>query len=192
MGRGNSIGDAAQRWCILRTSGGRTLPLVRSLTDIGMEAFTPTETRKHKLRGGKTGTVEKSVPMMPTFVFVRERHLAGLFDILRLPVSPHPSFSFFRHLGEVQCTPDREVERLRDAEQRSKPRAARPTLPVGATVKPKEGPYVGMSGVVQSSKNGNCLVFFGGWMTVEIETLILLSTDVEEAQPPIGKAALAA
>lgn len=190
MGRGNiGDGEAAGRWCILRTSGGKTLPLAKSLTDVGMEAFTPTETRRHKLRAGKKGMVEKAMPMLPTFVFVREHHQAALFEILMMPISPHPAFSFFRHLGVVKGIPDREVERLRDAEQRSKPRAARPTLPVGTTVKPKEGPYAGLSGVVEASKNGDCLVFFGGWMKVEIETLNLQPFDVKDDQPPIGKAA---
>jgi hypothetical protein len=179
-------------WCILRTAGQRTLILAKSLTDAGFDAWTPAETRKHKLRGGKTGEAEKTMALMPTFVFVRCRHLPELHSISTSPSSPHPAFSLFRYLGQFPILADREVERLREIEHRHLPKGQRITMPIGATVRPKEGPYTGMSGIVEASKNGATMVFFGGWMKVKIDTFILERTDIEQMQPISGTAALAA
>lgn len=177
------------KWCILRTAGPRTLPVAESLSEAGFEVWTPVETRRHQLRAGKSGTITTTLPIMPTFVFARNRHQNELAAITRLPVSPHPRFSLFQYLDRVVTVRDSELERLRDAERRAVPKPKRPTLPVGTKVRPDQGPYTGLSGEVVASKNGLCLVFFGGWMTVEIETFQLTPLGVDDAQPPIGNAA---
>lgn len=182
-------GDSYDLWCILRTGGGRTLAVMESLAEADFEVWTPIETRRHNLRGGKSGTVEKTLPIMPTFVFARNCHQADLAAITRMPVSPHPRFSLFHHLDRVVTVKDSEMERLREVERRAVPKPKRPTLPVGTKVKPDHGPYTGLAGEVLASKNGLCLVFFGGWMTVEIETFQLTPLGVDDGQPPIGNAA---
>jgi transcription antitermination factor NusG len=176
-------------WCILRMAGQRTLAVAESLAEAGIEVWTPVETKRHQLRAGKSGSVTTTQPIMPTFVFARSRHQVELAAIARAPISPHPRFSLFHHMDRIVTVKDREMERLRDAERRAVPKPQRPTLPVGTKVRPEQGPYTGLAGEVVSSKNGFCLVFFGGWMTVEIETFQLTPLGVDDAKPPIGNPA---
>lgn len=173
-------------WCVLRMAGARTLPVADSLAEAGFEVWTPTETRKHNLRGGKRGTVQKTLPIMPTFVFAHNRHQADLAAITRLPVSPHPRFTLFHYLDRVVTVKEAEMDRLRAGAHRSIPKPRRPTLTVGTKVVPDQGPYTGLAGEVVASKNGYCLVFFGGWMTVEIETFQLTPLGIDDAKPLIG------
>jgi len=182
-------GPGGQRWCVLRMAGPRTLLVAESLGEAGFEVWTPVEMRRHHRRAGKKGTVTKKLPIMPTFVFAHNRHQDDLAAITRMPVSPHPPFSLFQYLDRIVTVRDSELQRLRDVEIRALPKPKQPTLPVGTKVKPEQGPYTGLSGEVVASKNGICLVFFGGWMTVEIETLQLAPLSVDDDQPPIGSAA---
>lgn len=184
---GDQMGDGL--WCILRMAGPRTLAVAESLAGAGIEVWTPVETKKHQLRAGKAGTVTKTLPMMPTFVFAHNRHQADLAAITRLPVSPHPRFALFRYLDRVVTVKEAEMDRLRAGAHRSIPKPRRPTLPVGTRVVPDQGPYTGLAGEVVASKNGYCLVFFGGWMKVEIETFQLNPLGVDDAKPQIGNAA---
>jgi hypothetical protein len=43
--------DTAGTWCILRTSGGRTVPLARSLAAVGFEVWTPVRTIRRPAPG---------------------------------------------------------------------------------------------------------------------------------------------
>ena len=168
-------------WVILRTSGGRTLALADSLNAVGFEVWTPIETKTHKRRGGKSGTVERKMPMMPTFVFASAARLPDLAAIIELPISPHPAFSIFRYLGRIPLISDASVDALRDGAIRAVPKAKRPTIPVGTKVRATDGPFIGLSGVVEDSRDGYTMVFFGGWMSPKIETLLLSVDDVDDA-----------
>ena len=109
------------RWCILRTSGGQTLPLARSLGRAGFDVWTPARTIRKVLRQG-THTEQRSevdVPILPTFVFARDRDLASLADLAVQRVSPHCAFSIFRHGGRIPLVGDREVAGLRREEERA-------------------------------------------------------------------------
>ena len=108
------------RWCILRTSGGQTLPLVRSLRDAGYEAWSPARTIRRVLFPGKKAEkrIEIDVPILPTFVFVQERHVDALALITRLPISPYPAFSVFHHGGRVPLIGDGQIAGLRAEEER--------------------------------------------------------------------------
>lgn len=110
------------RWCILRTSGGQTLPLARSLSAAGFDAWTPARTVRKTVRA-KTPTgarqFEVELPILPTFVFARERDLAVLADAAVQSVSPHPNFSVFRHGGRIPLVSDGDVAGLRAEEQRA-------------------------------------------------------------------------
>jgi hypothetical protein len=113
-----------QGWCILRTSGPKTLPLARSLVAANIEAWTPTRTikrprpgqRRQLVLGLRREMVEVSVAILPSFVFVRARYLDDLFRIGALPLSPHPSFSIFHDRERVPVVTDASVSGLRDAE----------------------------------------------------------------------------
>lgn len=169
-------------WCILRCAPARTLLLATSLNEGGLEAWTPTATVKRRRPGGRSGVEARDVPLTPTFVFARAVALPELQREARDPRSAHPSFSVFRYYGQIPILSDREVERLRVAERQSTPKALRRTFAPGSTVRPSEGPYAGMNGIVRHSDGRHTLVAFGGWMDVKIETFAIRSADVREVE----------
>ena len=109
------------RWCILRTGGGRTLPLMRSLRAAGFDVWTPARTLRRNIRAktlSGTRQIETEVPILPTFVFAREQDLVALADTAAREPSPHPAFSLFRHAGRVPLVSDGSVAGLRAEEAR--------------------------------------------------------------------------
>lgn len=128
----------------------------------------------------KPGRVEKPAPLLPTFVFARARHLPELYRITRLDVSPHPAFAIFHFNSVVARVSNNEIERLKVLELGMAPKRRRPTVPIGHEVRPNEGAYAGLTGVVQESDGKHTLVAFGGWMNVKIETSILVVGDVHD------------
>lgn len=113
---------ARRGWCILRTSGARTLALAASLNAAGLEAWTPLRTFKRERRGksartdGRRITVEVDAPILPTFVFARVVHILDLESASKDPRSPHPPFSVFHHTGRIPLIADRDVVGLQEAE----------------------------------------------------------------------------
>jgi hypothetical protein len=109
------------RWCILRTDGSKTLPLMRSLSAVRLDVWTPARTIRKVTRPGTRHEQrsELDVPILPTFVFARERDLPVLADITQLSVSPHPGFSIFRYAGRIPLVGDAEVAGLRAEEARA-------------------------------------------------------------------------
>ena len=135
------------RWCILRTSGGQTLPLARSLRAAGFDVWTPArEIRKVVRRGTRAEKrLEIDIAILPTFVFARETDLSALADAATQPtsadpaaavtreddwvprigdceralasISPYPQFSIFRHGGRIPLISDREVAGLQEEER---------------------------------------------------------------------------
>ena len=75
---------SVSHWIILRTSGGQTLPLMRSLRESGFDAWTPAKTFRKKYRAktiSGTREVEVEAPILTTFVFAREHDLEALADL---------------------------------------------------------------------------------------------------------------
>ena len=193
------------RWCILRTSGARTLPLARSLESAGLDVWTPVETQVRR-KPRSTARTEHDLPIMPTFVFARARHLPELAQCLALPVNPHPGFSVFHYLDRIPLLANTELSALRAAEDRAKVRAADrrakgrasgKVIPTGTEVSVSDGSWTGMSGVVEDGDGKFALVAFGGRLRVKIATFLLERTGVEQTQPvgregPAGPAAQAA
>ncbi|SKB27032.1 hypothetical protein [Sphingopyxis flava] len=111
-------------WCILSTSGGRTLPLARSLCDAGMEVWAPTRTirrpapgqRRNLLMGLRRKMIEVDVAILPGFVFARADRISDLAAIAHDPASPHPSFSVFQLGGRAPLVADSSLTGLRDEE----------------------------------------------------------------------------
>lgn len=104
------------RWCILRTAGPRTVALARSLSDGGIQAWTPTFTvRQRATRRGIAR--DRTSPFIPTFVFAPAERLLDLCGIADDPRSQHPPFSVFRHDGRVPLIGEASLAQLRQAEQ---------------------------------------------------------------------------
>jgi hypothetical protein len=177
---------SAQRWCILRTSPGRTLGLAASLADAGLDVWTPTVTQSRRVPRSKQKR-EVEAPIMPTFVFARAEHIADLTAILALPLNPHPAFSIFRHAGRIPLIADGEIAGARaeeDKGKRTKLKAHRHLFAPGTAVSITEGVGLGMSGVVEQGDGKFALVCFGGRMAMKIATFLLRTDEVQAAPLP--------
>ena len=106
-------------WCILRMSRHRTLPVVRSLRAVGIEAWAPSMIeRKRRPRSDKYRDVE--VPVLPEFAFVRSRYEADVLAIEHSPVSRHPAFTVLLHRDMVPKIADAALDPLREYEARAR------------------------------------------------------------------------
>jgi len=116
------MSDAVTRWCILHTSGGRTLALADSLVAAGIDAWTPRKTFRREKPGrcrlidGSKPLVEMAAPILPTIVFVPAGAMAALATIAVDPACPHPPFSLFRHGDRYPLIGAGELRGLRQAE----------------------------------------------------------------------------
>lgn len=174
--QGISGGEAAgDRWCILRTTGARTIPLARSLTEAGFKVWTPTHMTSRRRSRSKV-VVEREMPIAPTFVFAKACHIGELSRVRLLPVSPHPGFSVFSHGGRVPLVSDAEISGLRAAEDREKlkvMKTQRRSFSIGQAVTMDGGCFSGMTGVIEESHGRFALVSFGGTMRVKIDSWLL-------------------
>lgn len=185
-------------WFMIRTSGPKTLALSRSLSTAGLDVWTPIEVRQRR-RPRSKARVELEVPVMPTFVFVRASQLSQITRILAHPMSGHPRFSLFLYDGRIPFIADREVQSLREVEERSRAalkreqrKSQRRTFPAGTEVRVPEGSFAGMSGIVKQGNDRFALVCFGGSMTVKIATFLLEADALQCVRPATGTAAEAA
>jgi hypothetical protein len=181
----------AADWCILRTSGARTLALAKSLAGAGFETWTPMHVLRRQRPRSKV-TIEVDLAIMPTFVFVRANRLADLSAVIAQPVSPHPQFSIFRHFGRYPLIAESEVAGMRKEEERhrlTQLKTKRHVFPKGETVRVTEGPAAGLSGVVQDGDGKFALVAFGGRFRLKIATFLLRTDGVHEAPAHTGIAA---
>lgn len=176
-------------WCILRTSGGNTLPVANALVDAGFEVWTPAimEMRRH----GRS-RVRKQIlsPLASGFVFAREHQIHELVTLSRTPSLTYQvwnsearrmerhgctHFSVFRYQGQYPRVSDRSLDPLRQAEQRAAPRAKIVPLDPGQEVRCPEAGFDGLVGVVQKSKGRHTLVLFPGFsIPVQIDARRLL------------------
>lgn len=175
---------AGMRWCILRTSGGRTLPLANSLLGAGFDVWTPVQTLT-KRRGRTRERIAYDAPIMPTFVFARAYQLVDLARIAAQPSSSHPDFSIFRHLGRVPLILDAEVAEARRVEERGR-RAAivgtRKSFVVGQPVRVSEGPGAGLSGEVVANGDGKFVLVAFGAVRLKIGAWLLGTDEVQTTE----------
>lgn len=114
-------------WCVLSTTGGRTLPLARSLAAAGLEVWTPTRTirrpapgqRRRLHMGQRRKMIEVDVAILPGFVFARVAHLADLAALSHDPACRHPAFTVFQLGGRAPMVSDASVTGLREEEARA-------------------------------------------------------------------------
>lgn len=172
------------RWCILRTSGGRTLPLAKSLASAGFDVWTPVQTLT-KRRGRVRERIAYDAPIMPTFVFARADQLPDLARIASQPFSSHPDFSIFRHLGRVPLISDTEVAEARRVEERGR-RAAlvgtRKSFVVGQPVRVSDGPGAGLSGEVIANGDGKFVLVAFGAVRLKIGAWLLGTDEVQTTE----------
>lgn len=184
MSNSVDLATSSNLWCILRTSGARTLRLERSLVGAGFEAWTPKEGQSRK-RPRSSSRIDVVVPIAPTFVFVRAERLADVARALAQPVSPHPPFSIFQHAGRIPLVREAALASLRAAEEkaaRREKRSHRYIYPRGAKVKTDEPAFVGLTGVVEDGDGKHAVVTFGGSFRMKIATWLLRADDVSDAQ----------
>lgn len=189
---------SADGWCILRTSGPRTLPLTRSLSASGFEVWTPVQTGTRR-KPRRQVIAEFEAPIVPTFVFARADRVTDLLGVAASPVNPHPPFSVFHHRGRVPLIADCEIEGLRRYEQRcneiaqrDRVKAHRKAFAVGERVSVTAEAWQGLSGIVEGGDGKQARVSFGGSLSVTIATFFLVSNEVEDTQLYSGTTAKAA
>ena len=173
------------RWAILRTSGARTLPLVKSLNGAGLDAWTPRKLLERR-RGHNRIPFKVEVPILPTFAFVPASICDRIRAIIADPRSQHPQFSLFTYRDAVPLILDRELEALRQLEARERTevrKERRYIIPAGAevTVDSDESSFLGMTGLVQSCDGKRAWVRFGGNLVVQIGAWKLLGEQVQAA-----------
>lgn len=182
----------AKDWCILRTSGPRTLKLAASLVGAGFDVWTPTMTAQRR-KGRKRERVDCPAPITPTFVFARAAQLGDLIREASALASPHPPFSVFRYRDRIPLLADRSLSALRSAEEQDRLKhlkATRRTVPAGTSIKLTEGAFAGMTGIVEGGNGKEAVVNFGGGFVVSIATYLLESDVIQSAnKPDLGIAA---
>lgn len=111
-------------WCILQTSGPKTLPLAKSLAAAGFGVWTPTRTirrpapgqRRALALGRKRKMVEVQVPILPGFVFAPADAVDDLARAAADTAEPHPRFALFTVSGDVRTVTECSIVGLREAE----------------------------------------------------------------------------
>jgi hypothetical protein len=114
-----------KRWCILQTSGVKTVALAKALADAGFEVWTPIRIIRRPVPGQRRQLVlglrrrmkEVGVPILSGYVFARAEHLDDLARLASLPTSfNHPPFAIFQSSGLAALVSDANVSGLRAAE----------------------------------------------------------------------------
>lgn len=191
--------DTASQWCILRTSGPRTLLLAKSLNEAGIAAWTPTGGGSRR-RPRSRDRIDYEVPILPTFVFAKAGWLAELNRCRDTLANPHPPFSIFHYCGTIPIVSDDEISSLRAAEsdarrdaELARRKSSRHTFRVGNCVRlDDDSAFAGMTGIVKDGDDKFALVSFGGNFVLKIATFLLSPDALQDAQPDNGTAAQAA
>lgn len=183
--------DTSQLWCILRTTAGSTVPLLRSLSSIGYEVWTPVHVYRRRMPRTKA-KVEREEAMMPTYLFARADRIADLVELSVLPVKDHRDFRLFQHQNRYPLIADKSLADLRTAERKLQVvEKTRPDFNPGDRVKLTEGGFAGMSGTVESVHGKFASVAFPNYFgnSIKIASWHLLPDSVRDAQPEVGLAA---
>ncbi len=180
------MGERGKDWCILRTSGPRTLAVARSLCAAGFDAWTPTQVVSRR-KGRKRERVETDAPIIPTFVFARVAALPDLLRITTAPVSEYPPFSIFRYRDTFPAIADASLSALRDEEARlhhQRRKQERHVIPIGSNITMREGPFTGLTGIVEAGSGKEATVNFGSGFVVTIATYLLQLEVIHSGNKP--------
>lgn len=175
----------SDEWIVLRTSGRSTLALAKSLSDDGFEVWTPVRTQTIRVPRMNVKR-EIRLPMLPSFVFARARHLVDLLHLAQSLTTAHRAFSVFHYQDRIPMIADQHLQPLRLSEVRAIPKKDAPTFGQGAGVRVTSGAFEGLKGRVERCKSGYALVIFTDWRRpVNIPTFLL----AEDAAINSGKPA---
>lgn len=180
-------------WCILRCSSTDTLRVAKSLSDAGLGVWTPVEKRIGRT-GASRARAEKQSALMPSYVFGRVEHVNELLRLALIPHRDHPRFSVFRYNGGIPLIADDQLDALRSEEDRKtrlfdrwKRRGMKgPKLAPGSEVRLPDGPFAGISGIVESTEGQFTLVdiaVFGKPVTIKVASCLLLSDMAQDGLP---------
>lgn len=181
-------------WMILRTSGRSTLSLARTLEEDGFEVWTPI--RKQTIRVPRMNVRrEITLPLLPSFVFARARHMMDLLHLSKMEERPrrgkgpaHREFSVFRYLDSIPLVSDRCLEPLRAKEIEAVPKKGAQRFDRGSRVRVGSGAFEGLKGRVERCKSGYALVIFDDWKRpAKIPTFLLRESDAHSSH--VAKAA---
>jgi transcription antitermination factor NusG len=186
-------------WLVLRTAGRSTLVLAKTLCEDGFEAWTPSRTQMIRVPRMNVRR-EIKLPLLPSFVFVRSRHLADVLDIANMADKPrrgtgwgrpaHRDFSVFRHLDRIPIIEDRHLEPLRTKEREIIPKKDTPRFDRGAKVRVNSGAFEGLKGKVERCKSGYALVLFTDYSRpVNIPTWLLRESEATSSPRRLDEAA---
>lgn len=168
--------DLGGKWCILRMSAGATVPVVTSLTETGLEAWTPV-VMETKNVGPSRKVVKRPAPLLPSLAFARADRLHELVvmshapaltsrrynrDTGRMEIYGCPRFSIFRDQGHYPLIADRQLEPLRRAAHKGRSREVVHVFQPGDAVRKDETNFSGMVGTIQTVSKREAYVLFPG------------------------------
>lgn len=188
------IAASEDKWCILRTSGSRTIALAASLTEVGFDVWTPIEERC-RMAGRERKLVEQRLAILPGYVFAKMVALADLLALSRSPslnysiwdaasrrmvTKGHPYFSVFHSNGQVRPQSDRCLAHLRSLEEALAKVAARnreraretgvpPQFTAGQIVRIGDGGFAGLDLTVVETNAGKTVTLTHPDWTWEVE-----------------------
>jgi hypothetical protein len=121
--RTEEIDVSTDLWCILRSGGSKTLPLVRALNNSGIGAWTPTMTMRRR-RPRSNDTLEIAAPIVPTFAFAPSEDIEQLLIIRSSRFSTHPPFSIMGSGDRIALVREGQLHQLREEEESAASRYA--------------------------------------------------------------------
>jgi transcription antitermination factor NusG len=178
------------------------LRVYRSLVAAGLSVWTPIERRMGRMPRTRA-QYDKEFALMPSYVFGHVEHLNELARLAMVPHRDHPRFSMFKYGGGFPLIADDQLDALRKEEarvasvfERFRRRGKKgPKLEPGSEVKLTEGPFAGMSGIVEGQEGQFTLVdmsVFGKVVTIKIASLLLDENVARDDLPSMGAVSKAA
>lgn len=163
--------------------------VAKSLKHAGLEVWTPIEKRVGR-KGASRARTEKESALMPSYAFGRVEHVA---ELLRLAMGrEHPKFRVHHERGGIPLIADSELDALRSEESRItrlfdkwKRRGMRgPVLSAGTEINMPDGPFAGLSGIVEGASGEFTLVSFEGFhRPIKVASLLLLENMAQDGLP---------
>lgn len=159
-----------RKWVLLRCASSETLRLAQSLTELGIEAWSPIGYKRGRKPRSRS-YYDKIFPLTSSYVFASASDLLDLEKFASRPLKGMPIFSVFYYCGEVPVIVDGQLDALRHEENRLKAvyqrqlaKARRKDkFEVEHPVTFNEGAFAGLSGKVVDHKGAFVLVSISGF-----------------------------
>jgi transcription antitermination factor NusG len=178
-------------WCILGADSPDTLRAAASLRAAGFKVWTPIEKRVAKMP--RTGaSFDKDRALTPGYIFAHVGHVNELLRLAMMPNRRHPRFWVFHHKGGIPLIADSELNALRGEEERKRGVFDRwrrkgmkgPKLARHTQVRMPEGPFAGLSGIVEDTEGQFTLVSVEGFFEpIKVASCLLLENMAQDGLP---------